>query len=447
MEERFLTVTALTKYINYKFEHDKHLVNVLLEGEISNFKRHSRGHFYFTLKDDNAQISAIMFQTQASKITFEPTDGMKVYVKGRVSVYEQAGSYQIYVTQMRQDGLGDLHIKFERLKKELYELGLFDEARKREIPRFPKAIGVITSPTGAAVHDIINTISRRFPLTKIIVYPALVQGEEAKDSIVKQIKKANDDKLVDVIICGRGGGSLEDLWAFNEKIVAYAIYESKIPIISAVGHEVDFTIADFVADKRAATPTAAAELATPLVENVKADILQTRRMLSKIMDSYFQALDKRLGNLDVALDRVKPDFDRLTVAIDNYKLRMLQSVRMLLANKIISYKGIVNQLKANHPKKIIEHRIEGLLALNKQLSSAIDTNLERVRNQLLLKNQQLEMMSPLKIMDRGYSISYHNNKLLKSVENVKTSDIIMIKLHDGSVNCQVKEVIKNGKQE
>lgn len=447
MEERFLTVTALTKYINYKFEHDKHLVNVLLEGEISNFKRHSRGHFYFTLKDDNAQISAIMFQTQASKITFEPTDGMKVYVKGRVSVYEQAGSYQIYVTQMRQDGLGDLHIKFERLKKELYELGLFDEARKREIPRFPKAIGVITSPTGAAVHDIINTISRRFPLTKIIVYPALVQGEEAKDSIVKQIKKANDDKLVDVIICGRGGGSLEDLWAFNEKIVAYAIYESKIPIISAVGHEVDFTIADFVADKRAATPTAAAELATPLVENVKADILQTRRMLSKIMDSYFQALDKRLGNLDVSLDRVKPDFDRLTVAIDNYKLRMLQSVRMLLANKIISYKGIVNQLKANHPKKIIEHRIEGLLALNKQLNSAIDTNLERVRNQLLLKNQQLEMMSPLKIMDRGYSISYHNNKLLKSVENVKTSDIIMIKLHDGSVNCQVKEVIKNGKQE
>lgn len=447
MEERFLTVTALTKYINYKFEHDKHLVNVLLEGEISNFKRHSRGHFYFTLKDDNAQISAIMFQTQASKITFEPTDGMKVYVKGRVSVYEQAGSYQIYVTQMRQDGLGDLHIKFERLKKELYELGLFDEARKREIPRFPKAIGVITSPTGAAVHDIINTISRRFPLTKIIVYPALVQGEEAKDSIVKQIKKANDDKLVDVIICGRGGGSLEDLWAFNEKIVAYAIYESKIPIISAVGHEVDFTIADFVADKRAATPTAAAELATPLVENVKADILQTRRMLSKIMDSYFQALDKRLGNLDVSLDRVKPDFDRLTVAIDNYKLRMLQSVRMLLANKIISYKGIVNQLKANHPKKIIEYRIEGLLALNKQLNSAIDTNLERVRNQLLLKNQQLEMMSPLKIMDRGYSISYHNNKLLKSVENVKTSDIIMIKLHDGSVNCQVKEVIKNGKQE
>ena len=275
MEERYLTVSALTKYIKYKFDNDFHLTDVLLEGEISNFKHHSRGHFYFTLKDDNAQITAMMFQSYASKVKFEPQDGMKVYVRGTVTVYEASGVYQIVVKEMKSDGVGDLYLAYEKLKKELQEAGYFNIDHKRNIPRLPKVVGVITSPTGAAIHDIINTIGRRYPLCKIILYPALVQGEGAKESIVKQITQANIDGLCDVIICGRGGGSIEDLWAFNEKIVAMAIYNSEIPIISAVGHEVDFTIADFVADKRAATPTAAAEIATPSVDNLKEYITQS----------------------------------------------------------------------------------------------------------------------------------------------------------------------------
>ena len=268
MEERYLTVTALTKYIKYKFDHDTNLKEVLLEGEISNFKHNSRGHFYFTLKDENASISAIMFATQASNVKFEPTDGMKVYVKGSLSVYEASGSYQIYVTEMKSDGIGDLYLAYERLKKELERKGLFDQAHKKPIPRFPKTVGVITSPTGAAVRDIIKTIERRYPLCSVVLYPAIVQGDKAKDDVVKQINKANKDRICDVLIIGRGGGSIEDLWAFNERVVAKAIYDSEIPIISAVGHEIDFTIADYVADIRAATPTAAAEIATPNITNL-----------------------------------------------------------------------------------------------------------------------------------------------------------------------------------
>ena len=272
MEERYLTVTALTKYIKYKFDHDYHLEDVLLEGEISNFKHNSRGHFYFTLKDDSAQISATMFVSSARNVKFEPTDGMKVFVRGNVTVYEPSGTYQINVKEMKSSGLGDLYLAYEKLKKELEKEGLFDPIHKKPIPRFPKTIGVITSPTGAAIKDIINTITRRYPLCSVILYPAIVQGTDSKDDVAKQIKKANSDNLCDVLIVGRGGGSIEDLWAFNEKVVAYAIYESNIPIISAVGHEIDFTIADFVSDVRAATPTAAAEIATPNIDTLKQNI-------------------------------------------------------------------------------------------------------------------------------------------------------------------------------
>ena len=220
MEERYLTVTALTKYIKYKFDHDHHLDEVLLEGEISNFKHNSRGHFYFTLKDDGAQISATMFASSASKVKFEPQDGMKVFVKGNVTVYEPSGTYQINVKELKSDGIGDLYLAYEKLKNELEALGYFDPLHKKRIPRFPKSIGVITSPTGAAIRDIINTIGRRYPFCNVILYPAIVQGDDAKKDIVKQINKANKDNLCDVLIVGRGGGSIEDLWAFNEKIVA-----------------------------------------------------------------------------------------------------------------------------------------------------------------------------------------------------------------------------------
>ena len=261
--KQYLSVTALTKYIKYKLEGDTHLKQIYLKGEISNLTKHSRGHYYFSLKDENAQIKAIMFSSATKSLAFDPKDGDKVLAYGAISVYEPSGSYSIQIYQMEPDGIGALYLAYEKLKEEMEEKGYFSQTRKKPIPKYPSAIGVITSPTGAAIRDIIHTIERRYPLTKLILYPALVQGDTAKESIRDQINKANQDSLVDVLIVGRGGGSIEDLWAFNERVVAEAIYASKIPIISAVGHETDFTISDFVSDLRAPTPTAAAELATP----------------------------------------------------------------------------------------------------------------------------------------------------------------------------------------
>lgn len=401
MDERYLTVSALTKYIKYKFDIDFNLQDVLLEGEISNFKHNSRGHFYFTLKDDNAQISATMFSTYASKVKFEPEDGMKVFVRGTVSVYEPSGTYQINVKEIKSDGLGELYIAYEKLKKELEALGLFDEAHKKPIPRFPKTIGVITSPTGAAIRDIINTISRRYPLAQMILYPAIVQGDNSKEDIVKQIKKANEDKLCDVLIVGRGGGSIEDLWAFNEKIVAYAIYDSEIPVISAVGHEVDFTIADFVADKRAATPTAAAELATPNIDTLKEMIASYMDLLNKKMDYKFNECKMRLANLDKVID-------------------------------------------SKNPIIVLEHKKDLLSNYVKTLNLLIKKVLDNKTNEYVLKNHTLELLNPLTIMNRGYSIAKVNGKVVTKTSDVKSGDDLEIDLQDGRVKTKVSEVILNG---
>ena len=267
MQNKYITVGQLTRYIKYKIDNDPNLEEVYLKGEISNFKAHSRGHFYFTLKDESSRINAIMFQSSAKKVPFIPQDGMKVLIKGKVSVYPETGSYQIYVSEMLEDGVGNLYIAFEQLKKKLKEEGLFDKDKKKKIPKIPEKIGVVTAPTGAAIRDITSTIKRRWPLAEVYLFPALVQGEGAKESVAKKIKQA-DNYGLDILIIGRGGGSIEDLWAFNEEIVARAIFEAKTPIISAVGHEVDFTIADFVADMRAPTPTGAAEMSVPDIKDV-----------------------------------------------------------------------------------------------------------------------------------------------------------------------------------
>ena len=402
-EERYLTVTALTKYIKYKFDHDHHLEEVLLEGEISNFKHNSRGHFYFTLKDETSQISATMFASYASKVKFEPENGMKVFVKGKVTVYEPSGTYQINVTEIKNDGIGDLYLAYEKLKKELAEKGLFNPEHKLALPRFPKTIGVITSPTGAAIRDIINTISRRYPLCQVILYPAIVQGDDAKDNIVAQIKKANFDNYCDVLIVGRGGGSIEDLWAFNEPIVAYAIYDSQIPIISAVGHEIDFTIADFVSDKRAATPTAAAELATPdinvLRENIKYDLNQIIKRIKYIFDErkmYLANLDKRLEALNPA--------------------NTLKHKREILEGDLMRLNMLINQILTSK-----KHRFE-------------------------LLQKELDSKNPLAIMERGYSISESNGKIVTSIKDVKPDSIMETKLIDGSIVSKILEVKENGKQ-
>ena len=300
----YITVGALTRYIKYRLDNDPNLQEVCLKGEISNFKKHTRGHFYFTIKDEESRISAIMFASNASKVNFDIQDGMKVLVKGKVTVFEGTGNYQIYVSEVKEDGIGNLFELYEKLKKDLEKEGLFKQDHKKPIPKIPNRIGVITAPTGAAVRDIMSTINRRYPLCEVILFPSLVQGKDAKDDIVKNIKLADTYDL-DVIICGRGGGSIEDLWAFNEEIVARAIYACNTPIISAVGHEIDFTIADFVADKRAETPTAAAEMCAPskadlinllkqmelrLNKNINSLITNNKLILHKLMDSYIKNL-------------------------------------------------------------------------------------------------------------------------------------------------------------
>lgn len=402
MEERYLTVTALTKYIKYKFDHDHHLDEVLLEGEISNFKHNSRGHFYFTLKDENAQISATMFASSAIKVKFEPKDGMKVFAKGNVTVYEPSGSYQINVRELKSDGVGDLYLAYERLKGELEKEGLFAVEHKKPIPRFPHTIGVITSPTGAAIRDIIHTIGRRYPLCSLILYPAIVQGEEAKGDIVKQIKKANEDNLCDVLIVGRGGGSIEDLWAFNERVVAKAMYDSRIPIISAVGHEIDFTIADFVADKRAATPTAAAELATPALDNLRQNV-----------NYYVDAMTKH--------------------------------IRFLLNERKMRLAHMDKQVEANNPLNMLKHKHEILGAYVQNLNILIHRLLAEKKHLYELSKNRLSAASPLAIMDKGYSISSVDGEIITDVGQVKQGDILKTQMKNGLLVSRVIEVKENGK--
>ncbi|MCK4552450.1 MAG: exodeoxyribonuclease VII large subunit, partial [Tenericutes bacterium] len=287
MERKYLTITALNRYLKYKFDNDQNLQKILIKAEISNFKHHSRGHMYLTLKDDKAQISAVIFASNTKSLNFKPKDGDKVIVEGHISVYEPYGTYQVYIRKMDLDGIGDLYLAYELLKEKLEKLGLFEIEHKQPLPKYPKSIGVVTSPTGAAVKDIINVLSLRYPLARIIIYPALVQGINSKKSISDQINQANRDNLVDVLIIGRGGGSIEDLWPFNEEVVARSIYASKIPIVSAVGHETDFTISDFVSDVRASTPSHADELCVPN----KIDILETinnseDRLKASLSNSY-----------------------------------------------------------------------------------------------------------------------------------------------------------------
>ena len=402
MEERYLTVTALTKYIKYKFDHDHHLEEVLLEGEISNFKHNSRGHFYFTLKDEMAAISVTMFSSFAKMVKFEPKDGMKVFVKGNVTVYEPAGTYQINIKEMKSDGIGDLYLAFQKLKEELEKEGLFKVEHKKPLPLFPHCIGVITSPTGAAIRDIIHTVERRYPLTRIILYPAIVQGEDAKDNIVEQIQLANEQGLCDLLIVGRGGGSIEDLWAFNERCVAMAIYESRIPIISAVGHEIDFTIADFVADVRAATPTAAAELATPSLEVLK-------------------------GNVGYYVDRMT-----------KHMKQILENAKLIVAN-------IDRRMDSLNPLAMLKHKQSLLTEYKKQMDLLIQRVLIEKKSSFRFLEGKLQALNPLAIMDKGYSINSVNDEIITDVHQVHVDDILKTKMKNGEIKSKILEVIPDGK--
>ena len=444
--ERYLTVTALTKYISYKFSHDRNLENVLLEGEVSNFKHNSRGHFYFTLKDENAEIMAMMFASNAQKVKIIPEDGMKVFVRGRVTVYEKAGTYQIVCSELKTSGIGDLYLAYEKLKRELEAKGLFDPAHKKPIPKFPKIVGVITSPTGAAIRDIINTISRRYPICQVVLYPAIVQGDEAKNDIVAQIKKANLDGLCDTLIVGRGGGSIEDLWAFNEEIVARAIYDSNIPIISAVGHEIDFTIADFVSDIRAATPTAAAEIATPSKESIKEYLNNYNSFMTKKVLTIIDTNKERLANIDKRIDFARPDkkLETNKKELDNIVKNINYNISQIISNYKHQLEIFNKTIVSYNPINKVEEYKTQIKNYQKSYNYLINMILNDKKGEFNILRASLENLNPLKIMDKGYSISSVNNKIIKDVKNVKVGDTLETKMKNGKIISTVSEVIKDG---
>ena len=421
MEDKYITVGQLNRYLKYKFDQDPNLNQVFLKGEISNFKAHTRGHFYFTIKDETSRINAVMFYSQASKINFTPEDGMKVLVTGRISVYEATGGYQIYVDDMIQDGVGNLYIEYEKLKKKLASEGLFDASKKKKIPKFPETIGVITAPTGAAIKDILSTIKRRWPITKTILFPSLVQGASAAPEIVKQIKKAQEYDL-DVLIVGRGGGSIEDLWCFNDEEVARAIYECKIPVISAVGHEIDFTIADYVADLRAPTPTGAAEMAVANQTDFYNYMRQINLRLNKSMQNYIKNNRERLDTLKNSYILKNP--------ISMYQIKE-QKFDTLYEKLCLVMKNLIQNEKTS-----LQNKIDKIPILTKHL-------LERNQNQYVSLLNKLEILNPLLTIKRGYSITKKDDKVITSVKDLKKDDILQIQLQDGSVLADVEKIIKN----
>ncbi|MFA7076173.1 MAG: exodeoxyribonuclease VII large subunit [Candidatus Izemoplasmatales bacterium] len=417
MVRQYLTVTALNRYLKYKFDNDQELSSILLKAEISNFKRHSRGHLYLTLKDDTSQVSAIMFVSNTKVLNFNPKDGDKVIVEGYVSIYEAYGTYQIYIQKMDLDGVGDLYLAYEKLKDDLSKKGYFAEEHKQKLPCFPKTVGVITSPTGAAVRDIINVINNRFPMTSIIVYPALVQGVNAKESIKLQIEKANQQGLVDVLIIGRGGGSIEDLWAFNEEIVARAIYDSKIPVISAVGHETDFTISDFVSDVRASTPSHAAELVVKNYRDVIGEIL-----------TYQERLELALLNLyNNYLKHYKQIVNR----------NVLKNPMRLIQTKELAYANLLDRLSMVSPVNIINNKKEKVDILIKQIRSEFKYLLKDRQNTYQNLIEKLELTNPLNIMKKGYAIVKQDGMIKKHYTEILKDKDLVIALNGGEVTTKI----------
>ena len=418
MQDKYISISQLTRYIKFKFDHDEHLGHVFLRGEISNFKAHTRGHYYFTLKDETSRINAVMFSSNASKLLFRPTDGMKVLVTGRVSVYEATGGYQIYVEDMVEDGVGNLYVQFEELKKKLQQEGLFDPSKKKKIPKIPKTVGIITAPTGAAIRDILSTIKRRWPITKTILFPSLVQGASAAPEIIKQIEKAQEFDL-DVLIVGRGGGSIEDMWCFNDEQVARAIYACKIPVISAVGHEIDFTIADFVADLRAPTPTGAAEMAVPNIS----DFYQ-----------YFGQIELRLEQAIMTMITSKKD--QLETLKKSY----------ILTNPIAMYQVKEQRFDSLFEKihllmnSIIANEKNNCQILKQKLENNIQKVLENEQHRYLHALNKLEILNPLLTIKRGYSITRNQDHVVTSIQQVKPHDKIELEVTDGLIEARVEEV-------
>ncbi|MFC4769158.1 exodeoxyribonuclease VII large subunit [Effusibacillus consociatus] len=443
-EEAILSVSELTGAIKFLLERDPLLSDCWVRGEISNFTHHSSGHMYFTLKDSGSRIKSVMFASKNRSLTFLPKEGMKVIVRGNVSVFERDGQYQLYVNEMQPDGLGSLFLAFQQLKERLEKEGLFQEDRKKPLPKFPKVIGVVTSPTGAAVRDIITTIRRRYPVAHVLLYPVLVQGTEAPLTIANAIDHLNEmvEMKIDVLIVGRGGGSLEELWAFNEEIVARSIFASRIPIISAVGHETDFTIADFVADVRAATPTAAAELAVPHLLELTRHLDSTEQRLAAAMSNQLRDLRKCVDHLaqSPVFSRPTDRIRQLRQHVDHTENELELLLTKLLGNRSKRVNELTQRLSQKSPVERVMHTEERFGFVLQKMFSAMEARLGNAGHQLDRMIDKLDAYSPLHVMKRGYSLAYREEKgrhLVRSINEVQLGDRVNIRLQDGWLDCQV----------
>ena len=414
MNDKYLTVTAVTRYLKHKIESDDNLRNIYLKGEISNFKAHSSGHFYFSIKDEKSVIKAIMFSGNTKKLGFIPTEGMKVLITGSISVYEATGNYQIYVDELIEDGVGNLYIAFEKLKEKLSKEGLFDGKYKKIIPKYPTKVGIVTASTGAAIKDILSTIKRRYPICETYLFPCLVQGENASIDINKKVIQADNFGL-DVIIVGRGGGSYDE-------VLARTIFNMKTPVISAVGHEIDFTIIDFVSDLRAPTPTGAAELAVPNIYD----------------------LTNMLKQYNIRLNEV-------TIKNINYKKLIMEKVKTsyVIKNPMLMY---------NNKKQAIDVKSEQLKNCLKNIIITKKEKINLIKNSHLIKNpdaiyknkliefnrliEKLEILNPMSVLKRGYAIIYKNDLVIKNIKDLKVNDLVKIKYHDGNIEAKIERIEK-----
>lgn len=440
--EKYLSVTTLTKYLKMKFDKDPYLERVYLTGQVSNFRKRPT-HQYFSLKDDRAVIQATIWSGIYQKLGFDLEEGMKINVVGRVQVYEPSGSYSIIIEKAEPDGVGVLALQFEQLKKKLSEEGLFQDRFKQAIPQFAKKIGVVTSRSGAVIQDIITTVTRRFPGVEIILYPTKVQGEGAAEEIARNIAKANERDDLDVIIIGRGGGSIEDLWAFNEEIVVRAIFESRLPIISSVGHETDVTLSDFVADKRAATPTAAAELATPVT---KLDLLtylknQERRMATAVQNTLSKK-EKALKVLSQSVIFRQPErlYDGYLQRLDQLQLRLKQSVNSELVRQEQRVLELVHRLEQLSPINKVHRYQDRLLQFEKLLRSQMAVVYDAKVAEVKRLSEALLMLDTSRIVARGYAIVKKEDAVVSSAKDLKKTDQVTLMMRDGQVELEVKDV-------
>ena len=437
MAQQYLTVTALTKYLKRKFDADPYLERVYLTGEISNFRRRPN-HQYFSLKDDGAKISTVMFKGAFDKLRFQPEEGMKVLAVGRISLYEASGNYQMYIEHMEPDGVGALYQAYEQLKKKLAEEGLFS-APKKILPRFPKRIAVLTSPSGAVIRDIITTSQRRYPIAEIVLFPTVVQGDKAADDVVKNIQRVEADGTFDTMIIGRRGGSIEDLWPFNEERVARAIFAAETPVISSVGHETDTTIADLVADVRAATPTAAAELAVPVLSE---EILRIEEKQTRLEQAFMYQIQRKQERFQRAVGSYifrQPErlYEAQAIKLDQLQQRMNQSLQTQLYDKEKVASQLIHRLEQQLPKARLSAAGQEVTYLTQRLEKAIQLSVEKKEQRFLSALQSLDLLSPLKIMGRGYSFTTKDEQVVKTIADIEAGDELNVHYQDGQALVKV----------